>query len=459
MLTIDARPTTLQDLAGLDRLILEMSRYFPVGKPCTFPQVSIFEGASGTGKTSLAYILAPMLSDPDCILWSEDGYPYPDLASASAKHVFGEKFGRSVRFYDASSMGKDDIHQIEDSLGSNPLYDLATVVIIDEAQELTKAGKGSILKLLEKKRDQTYLILCTMNIDSFDRAVKSRAQVFSFKKPSVKVLSEHLFNLLEHHQIPGIPDVFLDQGLFTIAEAADGSVRQAVQYLERCVNAQLWIEEHIIEELGVVASAKSLAEVLGRLLACDATVLEEVVKVDPKELVSRLSYQLADALVWELTGLCKQDWMEAQYVKYRATGRVPQLLETVNKLCGLPYLREVIVKSELAMFMWNTRQSNYLEKKFMEKKPEPQPIMRAAREPAPPVIEQKPLPLESYPWLGYCETCGEKQYQSPSGAVCKGRHGGAGTLSQAELDAIMKDDTPESIPEVTAVSKATRRVI
>lgn len=357
MFTIDDRPKTLHDLAGLDKLAREMANYFPVGGNSTFPQVVIFEGPSGTGKTSLAYIVSPMLSAPESILRSpEDSYPYPNKSHAATRHVFEEKFGRSVQFYDASSMNKEGVRDIEDALGSEPMYDFAKVIIIDEAQELTKAGKGAILRLLEKKRDKTYLILCTMNIDAFEKAVKSRAQVFSFKKPSQKVLAEHLFDLLEKHEITNPPEIFFDEGLFAIADAADGSVRQGIQYLERCVNAELWTESAIIEELGVVASQKSLSEIIGRLLECDGSVLNEVVKSDPKELVFKLSFMLADAILWQLTGECKQTWMEVQYKRYESTQRVSLLLETINKLCGLPYLREAVVKSELALFMLKNKQ-------------------------------------------------------------------------------------------------------
>jgi DNA polymerase III gamma/tau subunit len=447
MLTIDDRPKTLRDLAGLERLSKEMSDYFPVGGPCTFPQVSFFEGPTGTGKTSLSYILAPMLSAPDSIRYDGE-LPYPDQGHEATKHVFTERFGRSVMFRDASAMSKDDIHSLEEILGHHPLFDRSMVVIIDEAQELTKGGKGAVLRLLEKKREHTYLILCTMNIEAFEKSIRSRGRVFSFKKPSRKLVAAHLFNLLEKHKMSHVPDVFIDEGLFTITDAADGSIRQAVQYLEQCVNAKLWTEAEIIDSIGLVASAKSMAEVLGRLLECDGYVLDEVVKPDPKELVFRLSYMLADAIMWQLTGQCKQDWMEAQYVRYRDTGRVRPLLETINKLCGLPYLREAVVKSELALFMLQHRSSS---KPISEAKTDLPPPPKVTRQ-----VTQEPKPISSYPMIGYCAVCGDPQYQIPSGSLCEKGHGGADTLTLEEVNAINQSEESPVQPEAP---KTVRRVV
>ena len=74
-------------------------------------------------------------------------------------------------------------------------------VLVHNCQELSKAGRGATLALLEKKRKNTYLILCTMDVEKLDKAVKSRAATYTFKSPSSNDIAELLLICLDLHFI------------------------------------------------------------------------------------------------------------------------------------------------------------------------------------------------------------------------------------------------------------------
>ena len=150
----------------------------------------------------------------------------------------------------------------------DPMYDTNNVVIIDEAQNITQSGLDMTLKLLEIERERTYFILCTMNQKAFGKAIRSRGQVYRFEKLTVEEIGETLLDILDSEDPQErLPDEFAAEGIPAIAEAAEGSMREAISVAERAVNSKLWTREAIEREFGVVGERKSfsiLLELLGR---------------------------------------------------------------------------------------------------------------------------------------------------------------------------------------------------
>lgn len=305
MLTLNDRPFKFDDMIGQKGIIKEMKKR---SKDLNFEPVMIFEGPSGTGKTTLACIIAALLSDKNPII-NADGTRDPNPESPACKAIRETKFNRDVIFKDGSKMGKEDITELENSLMLAPRFDGKKVIIIDEAQALSKVAKGATLTLLEKQRKDTYIILCTMDIDAFDNAVRSRGPNYKFRSPSTTEIAEYLLNYTEKLDLSTDDSMeeFYSKGLFTIAENCNGSVRDALQNFERCVVGEFFTVAEIEHELNIISNEK-LAGIVQKLCQKDESVFKIIKDFGSKDLYYKLMKTLVDTYVYSESGYIDQPW-------------------------------------------------------------------------------------------------------------------------------------------------------
>jgi len=342
MLTQDLRPFKFDDMIGHKAMMSEMRTR---SKTKDFPGVMIFAGESGTGKTTLALIIAAILNDPNPII-EEDGSLSPNPESPTCQAILNEKFHRDVNMYDASSMGKDDIKAIERLLSTRPMKDPKRVIIIDEAQELSKQGKGAVLKLLEKKRDDAYIILCTMNLDAFGdeqtrKAIKSRGATYLFRKLKSEDIAEYLFEQSENIKDIEIPEEFFEKGIFTIAENSEGSLRQAIQVFERCIYGQFFSEEAIINEFGFVSQSQLNRILVQMFKVKNFDMIAEAKRIDFQTFFRKTFKMITDAHMFQKTGKVDASWKKATAVALEKTDLRP-FIEAYLKADSGPYLKQSV---------------------------------------------------------------------------------------------------------------------
>jgi len=309
MLAITDRPFSFDEMCGQKGIIIEFKKRSLTGD---FPSVMIFAGESGTGKTTLANIVAALINDPNPIKKSTHFDPNPE--SPESKAILSEQYGRNTSFKDASRMSKEQVLELEDIAGSASLFGGKTVLIIDEAQELSKTSKGITLKLLEKKRKDTYIILCTMNPDAFDKSIRSRGLLYTFRSPNTTDIAANLFSIIERKKI-SVPDSFIEQGLFTIAENAEGSVRMSIQIFERCLAGGFFTAEEIGREFGILSMSK-LADVMYSVVMCDLKAFEEIRKLEAREFYFSSYRFLMDCLIYLRTKVVDADWKAEHYGRF-----------------------------------------------------------------------------------------------------------------------------------------------
>jgi DNA polymerase III gamma/tau subunit len=166
-----------------------------------------------------------------------------------------------------------------------------------------------------------------MNPDAFDISVKSRGLFYTFKNPSSSDIAECLFGLIQKLNIE-VPDVFIQEGIFTIAENCEGSVRLAVQALDRCLAGEFYSAEAIQEAFGFMSNAK-LFEMMALMLKKDVAVFKEIKKMDLKEFFY-LSYRfISDCMIYQRTQLVDAPWKADQY------NRLEKQKDSVAKLFEL----------------------------------------------------------------------------------------------------------------------------
>lgn len=249
MLSLELRPRRLGDVIGQKKTIEDLKAR---AANMSFPQVIFFEGATGSGKTTCAMIIAQTLNCENPVM--EDGYYSPCQECASCKDIISGRLARSVSVYDCSEMGKEDVLKLKDKLSMRPLYDKNNILILDEAQNLGNAKtKGALLLLLEKEWKNSYIFLNTMDASKFERAILGRGQRFTFKPVGGEDLLKYLFDLTEK-TCPGeeIPESFYTEVLPSLVNASLGSVREALQMFERCTVGKIYTKVDFIEAFNLI---------------------------------------------------------------------------------------------------------------------------------------------------------------------------------------------------------------
>jgi DNA polymerase III gamma subunit len=310
MLALNQRPFCWDDICGQKSIVQEMKKR---SLKKDFPSVMIFGGDSGTGKTTIALIIAALLNDENSLRGENCLNPNPESAESQA--ILNETFNMSCSMYDASRMLKEDVMQLEEVVSSASMFGGKRVLIIDEAQELSKTSKGITLKLLEKKRQDSYIILCTMNPDAFDKSVRSRGLYYQFRSPSSFDIAEYLFKLTEQFG-KDVPDSFIQEGLITIAENCEGSVRMAVQNLERCLAGELYTAEAIQNAFGILSNARLLT-IITQLINAKVDAFKDIRTMELKEFFYTSYKFISDCLVYLRTNTVDAAWKADNYAKFK----------------------------------------------------------------------------------------------------------------------------------------------
>jgi DNA polymerase-3 subunit gamma/tau len=149
----------------------------------------------------------------------------------------------------ASNRGIDEVRSLREGVKYKPLHSRYKVIIIDEVHMLTREAFNALLKTLEEPPPHTIFIFATTEFHKVPATIISRCQHFEFKKISQKDIINHLLDITKQENI-----TISTYGLNMIAEAADGSLRDAQSLLDQAVS---YSGEHIADE--------DLKEILGAI--------------------------------------------------------------------------------------------------------------------------------------------------------------------------------------------------
>lgn len=180
----------------------------------------ILHGHFGTGKTSLARIVAHALN----CRHSRKGEPC-GVCETCKTDIEGSPFYRE---YDCGAFGSaDDIRQIREDIILNSSLSRYQVVVLDEFHAASRQAQSSLLKVLEEIRSNTFVLICTTDMDKVIETLKSRAINLHFNLVSAE---ETYKTLKEISMKEGV--TVQDETLNTIAALSGGHIRDAVMNLE-----------------------------------------------------------------------------------------------------------------------------------------------------------------------------------------------------------------------------------
>jgi DNA polymerase-3 subunit gamma/tau len=217
------RPQTFDEVVGQEAVVRTLKNAITSEQ---VRQAYLFAGPRGTGKTSMARILAKSLN---CV---QGPTPNPD---GTCSVCLGIAAGTSLDVIEmdaASQRGIDDIREMRDRVVLQPVEGRHKVYILDEAHQLTDAAWNALLKLIEEPPPHLVFVFCTTDLSKVLPTVRSRCQTFVFQRPRLQDLVTVLTRVAEGEGIDAPP-----QALSLVARAARGSFRDATSTLDQLASA------------------------------------------------------------------------------------------------------------------------------------------------------------------------------------------------------------------------------
>jgi DNA polymerase-3 subunit gamma/tau len=300
------RPQLFSDVAGQDHVTRTL------GNALVQERVAhgyIFSGHRGIGKTTIARILAMALNCRNKIGSPERPTFEPCAVCDSCKEIRAGNSLDVVEIDAATNRGIDEIRELRDAARYAPARDRYKIYLLDEAHQITDAAFNALLKTLEEPPEHVVFMMATTQPEDIPQTIRSRCQHFSFHAVKFDDIVTQLTQIALQEGILADP-----QALALLAEAGDGSMRDALSIMDQAIASAPLVEgkakldgEEIRELMGTVPDAvfERMLEFIGE--GQSAAVMEELNRLlnngnSPSQMARQMVRYLRNCLMAKLGG-------------------------------------------------------------------------------------------------------------------------------------------------------------
>ena len=214
------RPQKWDDVSDQDHVTQTLRNAVTGGR---IGHAYLFSGPRGTGKTSVARLLAKAAN---CLHETPAERPCNQCQHCLA--VNNGSFLDMIEIDAASNNGVDDVRDLREKINFSPNQGRYKVYIIDEVHMLSTQAFNALLKTLEEPPPHAIFVLATTEIHKIPATVLSRCQRHEFKRASIEAITQQLKDIARKEKIPAD-----DEALTLIARQATGSFRDAISLLDQ----------------------------------------------------------------------------------------------------------------------------------------------------------------------------------------------------------------------------------
>ena len=399
------RPSTFDEVAGQEHIVKTLKNALATGK---LAHAYLFAGPRGTGKTTMAKLLAKALN-------CDEGIGHQCNECKNCKAIIDGTHPDVLELDAASNNGVDEIRDLIDKVKYGTILGRYKVYIIDEVHMLSTGAFNALLKTLEEPPEHVIFILATTEPHKILPTILSRCQRYDFTKLSDKDIKNRLKDVLEKEGV-----TYNEEAIDIIISLADGGMRDALSILDQVLAySQNKLDVQDILDIFALESKDEKIALLNSIISKDVSdVLARIKRyvslgTDIKRLTDDLLLILKDILIYQSSRniSCLEVLNEEEAKEFFKRLSIEETMKMIDIIMSaqkdyknvgsiIPLFEVTILK------LVTTKKDGAPREEYIEPlpkiekplpKPEPQPAVFKAPEPPKPEPKEEPVSLFDQP--------------------------------------------------------------